>query len=303
MAQRHWLGILKSLPIEEPRFDAPRLHELFSDLNITWPGELEGISRVSSCIHLPFPCAGDAGSFCRPTLEKMSSLEDLVRTNQIQLRGCDVQRSRLGIHGPTTYLSLYMPCRSVTLPEPLLNPSLLPHAKADLEGLWLNGQSRRVGIALEGPRQDRSLRRVRGGQHLEGHEYADERDVHLPVRQMRARTHARARPKGIVLRARSVGQIEKSLWVELVGRLEMVRVKVRRPGVLVDIKTRQHNMETQGDEHHHCTYHKECGPSRDGRTLPQDVFDADAWQTHGQDGPEAQYLLAKGFHKVALLVL
>jgi hypothetical protein len=37
--------------------------------------------------------------------------------------------------------------------------------------------------------------------------------------------------------------------------------------------------------------------------LPHDVFDAYTWQRHGNDGPEAENLFAKGFHILALLFL
>ena len=47
---------------------------------------------------------------------------------------------------------------------------------------------------------DGSARWIRGRQHFECNEHANERDVHLPVRQVRASTHAQARSKGKVLR-------------------------------------------------------------------------------------------------------
>ena len=129
-------------------------------------------------------------------------------------------------------LSLDMLCRGVGLRKPLLQPCPVAHAEADLEGLGLNRQARGVGVALERARQDRSLRRVRGRRHLECDERAHERDVHLPVRQVRAGAHARARAEGEVLRPRAFGDVQEALWAEFVGGREMVRVEVGRPGVL-----------------------------------------------------------------------
>jgi hypothetical protein len=125
-----------------------------------------------------------------------------------------------------------MVCCGLALLQQLLKAGPIADAKADLEGFRLNGQSRLVSIALKRTCQDWSFCWIFGRQHLKCNEHAYECDIHFPVRQMRAGTHARTCSKGEVLCARSIRDTQEPLWGEFVGILEMVRIEVCRPGVL-----------------------------------------------------------------------
>jgi hypothetical protein len=126
------------------------------------------------------------------------------------------------------------------------------------------------------------LRWICHGQHFKCQEHADEGDVHFPIRQVRASAHARARSKGKVLSSRSLGDVQEPLRTKLQWKLEVVSVKVGRPGILDERSLSQHGM-SQSSNKFVCasiaiiTHHEECSSSRDGRTLPHNIFDAYAW--------------------------
>lgn len=158
-------------------------------------------------------------------------------------------------------------CPLFTFAKPLLQQILVPWLEPNLEVLGLHRQTRRNRIRLEAIHNG-LIPRILRRRELKRRNQPNKRSEQLSIREMRARTHARASAVAVVWGARAVGDVEVALWIEMVGVFKVLFVVICGIGIHVE----------------------SCSCGDDGAVI-FDGFDGDAGKADGDDGPVAEDFL------------